>query len=364
MLLALLVLHNHRAGQGGLPLGGGDAQGLELSGLLQGHGQDNIAPILRSGEPDGFRIIHKEVLQIAVNPDARRKHQLPDVLQVHRRSQQGGAEHLGAALRLQLAVDIGQIHDVDGPVTVEVIARQILTVGGAQGLGEGLPVLLRHPAAAVEVAQGEGRVAGAQDDMAGVGFQLHGHLGRNIPLTGEAQGILPRGEVVDGQVQISGPAVLQVPAVAVPGRDNGGILGAQRILPRFRHPYPAQGCAVPPQLGLHLPGRKGIQGLGVVDAQGGGDAAGDAAFLRPGGPGAARRQERENQRCAQQQGQQSVCDGFHSRDSFLPRRETLEAIIAKSGALDNHQLRSAAALQKIGDHPLYKRRSVCYTVKN
>ena len=314
---AVFLLHEHMAGQDlARPHRGDELDLRHHHRRIQGKGEDDI-PAAVGGELDRFAVVQEEVLQIAafqIRPGVVQGGL--DIVCSNRRGQQIGLQRLGIALGRQLPVDIGQIYDVDLPVAVQVIARQVLGRGGVQGGREVRAVAHVHLAVAVHIPQGKGGVASAHDDMPGVVLHFDGLLIADIAPAGESEGVAAPGQALDVQVQIPGPqAAVQVAALIVPGRDNC-LVAAHGILPGLGQRHSTQDGIALADLHLHAPLLELIQGLGVVNPQCSRNTAGHVLFLRRLGVGRERQRGERHEYC--QQGRQQALAHPFSHNHIVP----------------------------------------------
>ena len=170
---------------------------------------------------------------------------------------------------------------------------------GAQSLRQRLPVPVIDAPVAVHVPQGEGRVRRAQGDVLGVVPDGQLLAAVRVAVPGECQGVIPLGQAGDGQVQITGPpAAAQAPAVLIPQGHGGGAAAHVRPAVLLRQVQDPQGTALLKELRPDPPVPEGLQGLGPVHP----DRGGDGAAVRAAPGGLRRRKAGDQQRPGQQQG--------------------------------------------------------------
>ena len=207
----VLRLHRGSAGlQGSHAVRAGDLDALHLHRRRQFDGEHQIVPRRCGRNGDGFRA-GKELLRSAgAEDEARRLH--------HGDGDGPGLQDLRRSVLIQNVVDIGEVRHVHRAVSVEVAALRCAAQAGLQIC----KVLLVQNAVAVDVAQGEGAVPGAGDDVAGVAVQGDvsgvGHVAR----AGHLQPVSPLGQTGDLRLVVPQPGL-------------GGHLHAVDVLRLHRH---------------------------------------------------------------------------------------------------------------------------------
>ena len=221
-----------------------------------------------------------------------------------------GVQQLGLAGGVPAPVDVGQIGDVNGAVAVQVIGGGLAGALAQAGVHGG-EVGIVHRAVPVEVAQGEGAVAGAHDHVLAVAVQRHSAAEGFIAVSGEGQLILRPSGGKAGQhhlVVAHLAFVGQLHAVGVlHGDGDVRIQSVHRLLPAGEGD--GGGFPISADLELDIPGRRVGGGLGQVEADGqpdgsGGGCAGAGGVCRD---GQARQAQGAHQDQAEQPGNQSLC---------------------------------------------------------
>ena len=235
---------------------------------------------------------------------------------VHVGGEDGGSvQHLGLPGGVPGVVDVGQVGDIYLAVPVEVVGAGL---GGlAQPRVQGGEVAAVHRAVPVHVAQGEGGVPGARDDVLAVAVQGDGLAEGLIARSGEGQ-VVPGAS--GGQ---AGQLHLVVAHPALVGEDHAvGIFrrgGDGRAQAVFQGQPAGQGdpggAPGAPHLQLDVPARSVGGGLGQVEPEGEADGAGGCPGVRGVGGGESPGQQRQGQDQAQRPGGQSL-PRFHKCHPF------------------------------------------------
>ena len=272
----------------------GDNHFLHLCGAGEGQGDGHVV-FPGGGKAHAPAVLGEQVVQAAGDGDTRLLQLPAGGAGIHRRGEHHRVPHTGGPGGGYAPAEPGQVHNVNGPVAVQVIDPQVLGRGGAQNGGHGVPVQLVHPAIPVHIPQGKRGVPGAQGHVLGEATQGHALPDCPVPQAGELQDIAPQGQTGDGQVQISGAH-----------RNLGGAAaqGGVRLLVQGKA---AQKKLALVKLYLDLAALKLGDGLVIVQPEGEGNAAGCGARRSRPGRGQGGAEHGNAQQCGEEPGK-----SFHS----------------------------------------------------
>ena len=234
-----------------------------------------------------------------------------------RRDDGGGIQYLGTARVILVVLDVGQVSHIYLAVAVE-IEREILP---AQLFAHGFKILMIDLIITGDIAQGEGTVAGAQDQMLGVSVQGDFGMERLIASSGELDRVLPGGQAGELRLVIAHP-LLCGQHLAVHVLHHGGDPGGKPIRAGCPIRQRDRGLKVSfAHLQLDIPSGGVLRRLGQVEAQG--DSNGAGGGRAPLGIGRRRKyagQAGHTHRARQQQAERSRDPSFrrsHDLTSFL-----------------------------------------------